>query len=87
MNQAYPIFKTLGEGPPCISNGFLRKPKVNILDGSRETLVLLRIVVLEANLKVNSLSKLTLLVSGSRKYGLNALVESFFWNLTHGCRM
>merc|ERR1711915_897984 len=57
------------------------------LDGSRETLVLLRIVVLEANLKVNSLSKLTLLVSGSRKYGLNALVKSFFRNLTHGCRM
>merc|ERR1711915_862134 len=57
------------------------------LDGSRETLVLLRIVVLEANLKVNSLSKLTLLVSSSRKNGLNALVESFLWNLTHGCRM
>merc|ERR1719357_2341124 len=57
------------------------------LDGSRETLVLLWIVVLEANLKVNSLSKLTLLVSGSRKYGLNALVKSFFRNLTHGCRM
>merc|ERR1711915_625400 len=57
------------------------------LDGSRETLVLLRIVVLEANLKVNSLSKLTLLVSSSRKNSLNALVESFFWNLTHGCRL
>merc|ERR1711915_912361 len=57
------------------------------LDGSRETLVLLRIVVLEANLKVNSLSKLTLLVSGSRKYGLNALVKSFLRNLTHGCRL
>merc|ERR1711915_419440 len=57
------------------------------LDGSRETLVLLRIVVLEANLEVNSLGELALLVSGSRKYGLNALVESFFWNLTHGCRM
>jgi len=86
MNQAYPIFKTLGEGPPCVSKGFLRKPKVNILDGSRETLVLLRIVVLEADLKVNSFSKLALLISGSRKYCLNALVESFLWNLTHGCR-
>merc|ERR1711915_636422 len=57
------------------------------LDGSRETLVLLRIVVLKANLKVNSLSKLSLLVSSSRKNGLHALVESFLWNLTHDCRM
>jgi hypothetical protein len=35
---------------------------IHILDGSRETLVLLGIVVLEANLQVNGLQKLTGLV-------------------------
>jgi hypothetical protein len=33
-----------------------------ILDGARETLVLLRVVVLEADLEVNGLQKLPLLV-------------------------
>jgi len=56
----FPIFKTLGRGP---SGRTMSTPttsiakEVFILDSSGETLVLLRIVVLEANLKVDGFSK------------------------------
>jgi hypothetical protein len=60
---ASPIFKTLGRGPPPEGSylGYYQGWSY-ILDGARETLVLLGIVVLQADLEVNSLQKLPLLV-------------------------
>merc|ERR1719288_542013 len=56
------------------------------LDGSRETFVLLRIVVLKANLKVDCLGKLPLLsLSGVLEYLTDTLEERILRNL--GCHV
>ena len=58
-------------------------PKVNILDGSGETLVLLWIVVLEADLEVNSLGELSLLVLAVLEDSVDTLIKSVTRDLTH----
>ena len=58
-------------------------PKVNILDGSGETLVLLWIVVLEADLEVNSLGELPLLVLAVLEDSVDTLIQSVTGDLTH----
>ena len=60
-------------------------PKVNILDGSGETLVLLGIVVLEADLEVNSLGELPLLVLAVLEDSVDTLIKSVTGDLTHLC--
>ena len=60
-------------------------PKVNILDGSGETLVLLWIVVLEADLEVNSLGELPLLVLAVLEDSVDTLIKSVTGDLTHLC--
>ncbi len=55
---------------------------INVLDGAGETLVLLGIVVLEADLEFDSLQKLTLLAGllGNLEDLLHALVQSLLRN-------
>ena len=48
---------------------------MDILDGAGETLVLLGVVVLEANLEVHRLHELPLLLGAALKHVLDALVE------------
>ena len=69
------------------AKSFLRHvmPKVNILDGSGETLVLLWIVVLEADLEVNSLGELPLLVLAVLEDSVDTLIQSVTGDLTHLC--
>merc|ERR1711963_1144713 len=54
------------------------------LHGSGESLVLLRVVILEANLEVDSLGELPLLLLTVLQDSLDALVQSFTGNFTHG---
>ena len=63
-------------------------PKVDILDGSRETLVLLRVVVLKADLEVHGLGELPLLgFLGVLQDGAHALVKSFLWNFAENIKI
>jgi len=56
---------------------------VVLLDGARETLVLLGIVVLEADLQVDGLHELALLgLLGVLQHLLNALEQGFFGHFT-----
>ena len=48
----------------------------NILDGSRETLVLLGIIVLQTDLEFHGLAELPLLGLCRRQHGINTLVQS-----------
>ena len=52
-----------------------------LLDGARETLVLLGIVVLEADLKLNRLQELAFLVLGLGENGVNTIVQHITRNL------
>ena len=54
----------------------------DILDGAGETLVLLGVVVLEADLEVHGLEKLPLLLVGPGLHGGHALLEDFPRHLT-----
>ena len=54
----------------------------NVLDGSRETLVLLGIVVLEADLEIDGLDELAVLLLGLLEDGLDALEEGFLRHFT-----
>ena len=60
------VSKALGEGPPRRTSQnkwhWADLAWANILDSSRETLVLLRIVVLQADLEFNGLAELPLLL-------------------------
>ena len=53
----------------------------DILDGAGETLVLLGVVVLEADLEVDTLKELPGLLLGALLDGLHALAEDFCWYL------
>ena len=55
----------------------------NILDGAGETLVLLGVVVLEADLEVHGLHELPLLVRAGLQHILDTLIESVTRNLAH----
>ena len=55
---------------------------MDILDGAGETLVLLGVVVLEADLKVDALEELPGLLLGALPDGLHALPEDLCWYLT-----
>ena len=57
---------------------------MDILDGAGETLVLLGVVVLEANLEVHRFNELPLLLGAALEHVLDALVELVTRHLTHG---
>ena len=57
---------------------------MDILDGAGETLVLLGVVVLEADLEVHRLHELPLLLGAALEHILDALVELVTGNLAHG---
>jgi len=57
--------------------------KVWQLDGTCETLVLLRIVVLKHNLELDGLRELALLGGSAIKNGLDGVLEGISWNLGH----
>ena len=63
--RVFPILKTLGRGPSGSAMNTTPTPSITkevfILDGAGETLVLLGIVILEANLKVDSFRELSFL--------------------------
>ena len=56
---------------------------MNILDSAGESLVLLRVVVLESNLKINRLHELPLLLLARSQHSLDTLVQLFTRHLTH----
>ena len=57
---------------------------MDILDSSGETLVLLGVVVLQADLEVHRLHELPLLLGAALQHGLDALIELVTGNLAHG---
>jgi len=81
LSKVFPIFKTLGEGPSRKNSPTTSHKEVNVLDGSRETLVLLRVVVLETNLEIDGLSKFPLFrLSGVLNYFTYAFEKGVFRN-------
>ena len=57
---------------------------MDILDGAGETLVLLGVVVLQADLEVHRLHELPLLLGATLENGLDALIELVTGHFTHG---
>ena len=57
---------------------------MDILDGAGETLVLLGVVVLQADLEVHRLHELPLLLGATLEYGLDALIKLVTGHFTHG---
>ena len=75
-NYATQYFKTLGKVRPVMDYQTVTA-WLNILHGSRETFVFLRIVVFQGDLKFNSFEKFSFLELGSFKYLLNAGINVF----------
>merc|ERR1740117_1282743 len=63
-----------------------RTRHVRELDGSCETLVTLRVIILEANLQLNGLDELALLLLGAFQHKGQTLFEVFDVQLTHGSK-
>lgn len=83
-------FKTLGQVPSAFADSLSRfilvdkklnlAPRkcsfqVNVLDGARETLVLLGVIVLQTNLDFHCLKEVAFLVLGRLEHGIDALIE------------
>merc|ERR1712215_201863 len=54
------------------------------LNSSRETFVLLRIIILQTNLEVHGFIELPFLIRGVLQHSTNTLIQSFLGNFTHG---